>query len=90
MKQSLLGINLLDMRNNSLGLSHSVVSDSLQPMDCSPPGFSVHGVSPSKNTGVGCMLFSRGSSPPGIKLGSPAFQEDSLSAELPEKPHEEQ
>ena len=24
------------------------------PMDCSPPGSSVHGDSPSKNTGVGC------------------------------------
>ena len=23
------------------------------PMDCSPPGASVHGVSPGKNTGVG-------------------------------------
>ena len=25
-------------------LSHSVVSNSLQPMDCSPPGSSVHGI----------------------------------------------
>ena len=25
-------------------VSHSVVSDSLQPMDCSPPGSSVHGI----------------------------------------------
>ena len=24
------------------------------PMDCSPPGFSVHGDSPGKNPGVGC------------------------------------
>ena len=24
------------------------------PMDCSPPGFSAHGDSPYKNTGVGC------------------------------------
>ena len=30
--------------------SHSVVSDSCNPMDCSPPGSSVHGDSPSKNT----------------------------------------
>ena len=34
------------------------------PMDCSPPGSSVHGGSPSKNTEVGCMLSSRGSSQP--------------------------
>ena len=35
-------------------------------MDCSPPGSSVHGDSPGKNTGVGChaMLSSRGSSQP--------------------------
>ena len=35
-------------------LSHSVLSNSLQPMDCSPPGTSVHRDSPGKNTGVGC------------------------------------
>ena len=34
-------------------LSCSVVSDSLQPHDCSPPGSSVHGDSSGKNTGVG-------------------------------------
>ena len=34
------------------------------PMDYSPPGSSVHGDSPGKNTGVGAILFSRGSSPP--------------------------
>ena len=28
------------------------------PMDCSPPGSSVHGDSPGKNTGVGCHLGS--------------------------------
>ena len=32
--------------------SHSVVSDSCDPRDCSPPGFSVHGIDfPGKNTG---------------------------------------
>ena len=35
----------------------SVVSESLQPMDCSPPGYSVHGDSPGKNTGVGCHVL---------------------------------
>ena len=38
-------------------LSHSVVSDSLRPIDSSPPGSSVHGDSPGKNTGVGCLFF---------------------------------
>ena len=35
-------------------LSCLLVSDFWGPMDCSPPGSSVHGDSPSKNTGVGC------------------------------------
>ena len=30
------------------------------PMDCSPPGFSVHGNSPGKNTGVGCPAHLQG------------------------------
>ena len=30
------------------------------PMDCSPPGYSVHGDSPGKNTGVGCHFFLQG------------------------------
>ena len=34
------------------------------PMDCSPPGSIVHGDSPGKNTGVGSLPFSRGSSQP--------------------------
>ena len=34
------------------------------PMDCNPPGSSVHGDSPGKNTGVVAMASSRGSSQP--------------------------
>ena len=30
------------------------------PMDCSPPGSSVHGDSPNKNTGVGCHAVLQG------------------------------
>ena len=41
-------------------LSPSVVSNSLWPMDCSPPGSSVHGDSPGKNTGVGCHALLQG------------------------------
>ena len=33
-------------------LSCSVLSDFCNPMDCSPPGSSVHGDSSGKNTGV--------------------------------------
>ena len=34
------------------------------PMDCSPPGSSVHWDSPGKNSGMGCHAFSKGSSQP--------------------------
>ena len=34
------------------------------PMDCNPPGSSVHGDSPGRNTGVGCHALLRGSSWP--------------------------
>ena len=30
------------------------------PVDCSPPGSSVHGDSPGKNTGVGCHALLQG------------------------------
>ena len=30
------------------------------PMDCSPPGSSVPGISPGKNTGVGCYVLLQG------------------------------
>ena len=30
------------------------------PMDCSPPGFSVHGILPGKNTGTGCHFLLQG------------------------------
>ena len=41
-------------------LSHSVMSNSLRPMHCSPPGSFVHGDSPGKNTGVGFHAFLQG------------------------------
>ena len=40
----------------------------------------------SKNTGVGSLSFSRGSSHPGIELRSPTLQVDSLPAEPQGKP----
>ena len=46
-----------ELRAVCVMLSRSVVSDSLGPMDCSPPGLSVHGDSPGKNTGVGAALL---------------------------------
>ena len=41
-------------------LSHSVMSNSLHSQGCSPPGSSVHGDSPGKNTGVGSHALLQG------------------------------
>ena len=55
--------------------------------DCSLPGFSVHGDSPVKNTGVGCHGPPPGDLPnPGIEPTSPTSQADSLPSEPPGKP----
>ena len=41
-------------------LSHSTCPTLFDPMDCSPPGSSVHGNSPGKNTAVGCHALLKG------------------------------
>ena len=43
-----------------LCVSHSVVSDTLRPRECSPPSSSVHAIFPSNNTGVGCHFLPQG------------------------------
>ena len=64
-------------------LSCSVVS-LCDPMDYSPSGSSVHGDSPGKNTGVGCLP--PGDLPnPGTEPRSPTFQENTLLSEPLEK-----
>ena len=46
------------------------------PMGYSPPGFSVHGDSPGKNTGVGCHALIQGIFPTqGSKLGLPHYRQ---------------
>ena len=56
------------------------------PMDCSPPGTSVHGDFPGKNSGVGCHALLQGNLPsPGVEARSPALPVDSLPVELPGK-----
>ena len=60
------------------------------PMDCSPPGSSVHGDSPGKNTGAGCHIllqeiYATQGSNPHLPV-SPALQVDSLPTKPPGKP----
>ena len=59
------------------------------PLDCSPPGSSVHGDSPGKNNRVGCHALLQGNLlNPGIKPRPPAMQVDSLLSEPLGKPRE--
>ena len=58
-----------------------------QPMDCSPPGSSVHGDSPGHNTGLGChALLHRIFPTQGSNQVSCIAGWFFLSAELPRKP----
>ena len=56
------------------------------PIDCSQPGSSLSPWNFSgKNTGVGCHSLLQDLPDPGIELGSPALQADSLPSEPPGK-----
>ena len=64
----------------------SVVSDSLQPHGCSPPGSSAHGISQARRLEWVAISFSRGFSWPGIRPTSSALQADSLPLSLQGSP----
>ena len=61
----------------------SVVSDSMWPVDCSPPGSSVHGILQARILEWVAISFSRGSSWPRDWTQSPVLWADSLPSELP-------
>ena len=67
-------------------LSHSVLSDSLDPTDYGRSGSSVHGILQARILGWVAMPSSRGSSPPRDWTRSPALQVNSLPSELLGKP----
>ena len=52
------------------------------PMDCSLPGSSVHGILQARILEWVAISYSRGSSHPGTEFRSPALQADSLLSEL--------
>ena len=56
------------------------------PMDCSLPGSTVHGVLQARILEWVAIPFSRGSSQPGIEPRFPALQADSLPSKPPGKP----
>ena len=67
-------------------LSCWAVSHSVQPMDGSLPGSSVHGILQARILEWVAIPFSTGSSQPGIEPRAPALQADSLPSEPPGKP----
>ena len=50
-----------------------VMSDSCNPMDCSPPGYRNPWDFPGKNTGLSCHCLLQDFPNPGIEPGSPAL-----------------
>ena len=82
-KKNLIGQNAFQMSENLCYLiylmkseSESEVSQSCQtlcnPVDCSPPGFSIHGILQARMLEWVASSFSRGSSRPRVKAASPA------------------
>ena len=71
--------------------SQSVISSSCltlcNPMDCSPPCSSVHGILQARILVWVATLLSSRSLNPGIKPGSPALQTDSLPSQPPRIPN---
>ena len=55
------------------------------PMDCNPPGSSVHGILQARILDWVALSFSRGSSPPRDQPASPALQANPLPSEPPGK-----
>ena len=53
------------------------------PVACSPPGSSVHGILQARILDWAAICFSRGSSNQGIKPGSPILQANSFPSEPP-------
>ena len=74
------------IRAESESVSHSVVSTLWNPMDCSLPDSSVHGVSKVGILKWVAIPFSGGIPDPGMAPRSPALQAVSSQTEPPRKP----
>ena len=66
-----------------LGHLKSFMSDSLQPLGCSPPGFCFHGISQARILEWVAISFSGDLPYPGIEPWSPALQAHCLPSEPP-------
>ena len=65
------------------GLLAKLCPSLCDPMHCSLPGSSIHGILQGRILEWVAIPFSSGSSQPGMEPGSPAMQEDSLGFESP-------
>ena len=79
-------------RSNDICLVAQSCPTLCDPMDCNPPGSSVHGDSPTKNTRVGYQCPPPGDCPnPGIEPRSPSFplslSSSLLKIKLTSNPH---
>ena len=70
---SLISLLLHSLLFHLLLFSYKVMSDSCDPMVCSPSDSSVHGISQAILLEWVAIPFSRGSSQPGIEPGSPTL-----------------
>ena len=75
---------------SSVQFSHSVVADSLRPVDCSPPGSSIHGIHQSRILEWVAISFTGDLPDPGIEPRSAALQADALTSKPPGKPLDHQ
>ena len=78
--------NLFLIFFSSAVLSHSVVSGSCNPMDCNPPGSSVHGILQARILEWVAIPSSGGSAQPRDQTQVSLIVGDSLPSELPGKP----
>ena len=65
--------------------SESEVAQSYLTLDCSLPGFSIHGIFQARVPEWVAISFSGDLSDPGIKPGSPALQAEALPSKPPGK-----
>ena len=82
-----MALNLISLKQSWVGgglvTKSCLTPDSCDPMECSLPGSSVHGILQARILWSRLPFPSLGDLPdPGIKVRSPAFQADSLPTEL--------
>ena len=82
-----IGVDIYTLLMHESVLSRSVVSNSLRPHGLQPARLLCPRDFPDKNTGLGCISFSRGSSQPRDQTISLALAGGFFTAELPGKPH---